>query len=60
MENTVKRDDLLLRLYDRKVSKDNLDQRVSELDVFVKAITVSVEELEKNLCSLQEETWLLL
>lgn len=55
MEITADRDDLQLRLNDQKELKENLERKVSTQKVIVKKETTSVKQLEKTVCSLQNE-----
>lgn len=49
----------MIRLNDSKVSNENLKRQLSEYDVIMKAMTLSVEPLVKRPSSLQNEKRLL-
>lgn len=51
-EATAGRGDLLLRLNDCKVTKENVERELSEQNVIVKSITVSLKHQQKKLNSL--------
>lgn len=56
---TAERDELFVRLKKYKVFKKNLEEKVSEQDVIVKAMTRSVKHLKRKVSSSQDQNNLL-
>lgn len=46
---TAERDDLLVRLNDNEVPKENFKRKILEKDVILKDMTASVKQLKKKL-----------
>lgn len=59
VELTAEKDELVVRVNDYKVARENLERKLSEQDVILKAMTASVKNLEKTVSSLEEENRLL-
>lgn len=48
------RDELVVRLYEHKMSKENLERKVSEHDIFIKSMMGTMERIGMNVSSFQE------
>lgn len=49
IEVTADRDDLVLRLKDYRVSKENFERKLLKQDIILKEMAASVKHLERNL-----------
>lgn len=59
MKLTAERDELLLPLRNYKVSKENLERKLSEQEVIVEVMVASVKQPEKKVSSMENKKILL-